>query len=94
MIALWRGRLPLADAFWLHAIIGVGTLNLVCTFVRFLVIAEDGPAALAWLMFFLPLPYGIAALVGVWRSSRHAGELVGAIARWSAAIWGATAFVF
>ena len=93
MISLWKGQLSLGNAFWNHAIIGVSMLNLICTFARFLVIAEDGPPALAWVFFLLPLPYGIAALVGVWRSSQHSSGLMPALARWIAAAWGAATLV-
>lgn len=93
MISLWKGEVPLADAFWWHAIIGVSLLNLVCTFARFLSIAEGGPLVLTLLLFVMPLPYGVLALVGVWRSSRRSFGPIAALARWTAVVWGVAATV-
>lgn len=92
-VRLWRGEMPLADAFWLHAIIGVGMTNLVCSFARFLVIAEDGPSSLAWLFLLLPVPYGIVSVVGVWRRTTMHPGVIGELARWTALAWGIAAIV-
>jgi hypothetical protein len=67
--ALWNGRLPLARAFWEYAIL-YGTLaSLAGTAAAFAALAVDLPVTLAIVLHFLPLPYVIAAAVGVWRSA-------------------------
>jgi hypothetical protein len=66
---LWTGRTPLPRAFWEYAI-GYGTLlNLVTTFASFAALAAGAGAVIAIALHFLPLPYNILVVVGVWRSS-------------------------
>lgn len=89
MLALVRGRLGLGEAFWIHAILGVAALNMACAFGRFMAIAEDWPSQLGLLFLLLPIPYGIAAVVGVWRSGRAAGNgFVADTAKILAVAWG------
>ena len=70
MQALWKGRLPLARAFWEHAV-GYGALaSLAATGGAFAALALDLPGALALLAHLLPLPYLFVCVVGVFRSAR------------------------
>ena len=73
MRALWMGQLPLARAFWEYALL-YGTLaSLLATGTSLALIAAGIPAA-ALAVHFLPLPYLLVAVVGVFRSSgRYAG---------------------
>lgn len=75
LVALWRGKLPLKTAFWEYAV-GYGTvLNLLTSILSFAVLAMKGPPLLALGCFFLPLPYNVTAVIGVWRSaSAYRGE--------------------
>ena len=71
LIALWRGDLPLREAFWTWAVT-VGLLVNVVTSVLFLIlIVQD----LAWAALFIgygvSLPYNVVATVGVWRAAVH-----------------------
>jgi hypothetical protein len=88
--ALWKGQLPLAQAFWEYAVVYVALANLLATIVAFAVVAADLPAALAVAVFLLPIPYILVAVVGVWRS---AAAYVGpphwaSLARTAAVLWG------
>jgi hypothetical protein len=69
MKALWTGRLPLVRAFWEFAILYVALANVCATGAAFALLAADMPAALAVVVFLLPLPYVVVAVVGVWRSA-------------------------
>jgi hypothetical protein len=69
MKALWKGHLPLARAFWEYAVFYVALANLCATVTAFAAIATDLPAALAVMIFLLPVPYIIVAIIGVWRSA-------------------------
>ena len=90
MRALWNGRLPLAQAFWEHAIVYAALVNLAATYATFAVLAAGLPGPLAVIIFLLPIPDIVAAIVGVWRSAaaypgpQHWANL----ARIAAALWG------
>lgn len=66
---LWRGALPLGEAFWGWAVLGGLLVNLSTTFGFYLLIIEDLliPALLAG--YGLSLPYNFVVMVGVWRSA-------------------------
>lgn len=67
--ALWRGDLPLNEAFWTWAI-SVGLVVNVATSVLFLaMIMADRPWAALILGYALSVPYNVLAIVGVWRSA-------------------------
>lgn len=90
---LWRGELPLAEAFWLWAVLGAILVNLGTT-ALFLALVSAGQTLAAWLAgYALSVPYNILALVGVWRSAdryqeRGEGEAVWAHAARSLALVG------
>lgn len=66
--ALWTGRMPLKSAFWEYAI-GYGTLlNLITTFASLAALTAGAGVVTALSLHFLPLPYNLLAVVGVWRS--------------------------
>jgi hypothetical protein len=69
LLQLWRGELPLANAFWDWAIIYGTILNLLSTVAAFAILAAKWPALLALAVHFAPIPYNAAAVVGVWRSA-------------------------
>lgn len=87
---LWRGELPLAEAFWTHAILGVAVANMTATAVALLLLAaglHPVAAVVAWLS---PAPYVLVAVIGVWRSADRArtSPAVVTLARWTAVLWG------
>jgi hypothetical protein len=65
MTALWRGQLPLGRAFWTFAVVYVALANIGATGAAFALLAADMPTALAVVVFLLPLPYVVVAVVGV-----------------------------
>jgi hypothetical protein len=71
---LWRGDLPLSDAFWTWAVLGGLVVN-IATSVPFLALMTAGLTAPAFVVGYgLSLPYNLVALVGVFRSAdRHPG---------------------
>jgi hypothetical protein len=71
---LWRGELPLTEAFWTWAV-GIGlTGNIAAILVALILLTEDQPLAALIVGHGVPLPYNIVASVGVWRSARHSGH--------------------
>lgn len=89
LLRLWRGEIELGRAFWEYAI-GYGALaNLVATIAAFATIVANGPVALAVVLFLLPVPYNVAAAVGVWRSAaRYRGPPERAnLARIAVTVW-------
>ena len=89
--ALWRGQLPLGEAFWTYAVLIGAAVNIAATAGTMTALAADLNGILALAIHLLPLPYNAAMVVGVWRSAalhdgpRHHAE----IARISVVIWAA-----
>lgn len=69
IVRLWRGEVPLAEAFWSYAILGGLALNVTATFAMFLLLKVDNAAAVA--VFLLPVPYNLFMLGAVWRSAER-----------------------
>lgn len=91
MRALWKGQLPLARAFWRYAIVYALLANLCATGAALAIVAAGLPVPLAIVVFLLPAPYVVVAVVGVWRSAdAYTGPPRWAtIARYSVLVWGA-----
>jgi hypothetical protein len=72
---LWRGELPLAEAFWTWAVV-VGLLVNGATTAGFLVLLlAERPIEAFIVGYVFSVPYNVIAAVGVWRSAeRHAGD--------------------
>jgi hypothetical protein len=88
---LWRGDLPLGQAFWEYAI-AYGTIaNLVATGAAIAAATLGLPDVVAVCLFLSPLPYILAAVVGVLRSAnKHQGAAEWAtIAKIAVIVWGA-----
>jgi hypothetical protein len=73
--SLWRGELPLGEAFWTWAI-SVGLLVNVSTSLLFLVLLSmDRPWAALFVGYALSVPYNVLVTVGVWRAAaQHEGH--------------------
>ena len=72
---LWRGDLPLAEAFWIWAVCIGLTVNIASLLISLILVTED--RALLGLIagHAISLPYNIIATVGVWRSAaRYQGD--------------------
>jgi hypothetical protein len=89
--ALWKGDLPLGQAFWEYAIAYGTAANVVATIAAFAAAAAGLPDAIAIAIFFLPLPYIFAAVIGVVRSAnRYQGPRNRAdMAKIAVIVWGA-----
>ncbi len=73
--SLWRGKLPLVEAFWTWTI-GVGLLvNLASSILFLTLIAAERPWMALFVGYGLSVPYNVLAMVGVWRSAaRYEGD--------------------
>jgi hypothetical protein len=68
---LWRGELPLKEAFWTWAV-GIGlTINLAALLISLILVTEDRAVAALVVGHGISVPYNIVATVGVWRSAAH-----------------------
>jgi hypothetical protein len=66
---LWRGELPVHDAFWTWAVLIAFLVNVSTTIACYLLAIADH-AVLALAIGYLPsVPYNIVAGVGAWRSA-------------------------
>jgi hypothetical protein len=86
---LWRGDLPLGDAFWNWAVLG-GLIVNVSTSLTFLwLITIDQPLLALFVGYGLSLPFNALATIGVWRSAmRHDGPVIQAdLARGVVLLW-------
>lgn len=90
MQALWRGDLSLGHAFWSHGILYPALASLCATIFAFTLISLKVPTALAAIVYFLPTPYILAALVGAWRSAdRYPGPPhLATLAKLAGLLWG------
>ncbi len=86
---LWAGRLPLAVAFWTHAVLIGLAANAAATAASLAAVAADLPGGVALAIHLSPLPYTIACATGVWRSAaRHKGPALQAeAARAAVLVW-------
>ncbi len=72
---LWRGELPLSNAFWNWAVLGGLVVNAVSSAVFLFLISADRPVAALIAGYALSLPYNAVVTIGVWRSAeRYAGD--------------------
>lgn len=72
---LWRGELPLADAFWNWAVVGGLLVNAASSALFLLLIMNDRPVLAFIAGYALSIPYNLVVAVGVWRSAgRHPGD--------------------
>jgi len=65
---LWRGEVPLDEAFWTWAVIGGIAVNVVSSFLFLMLISADRPIEALIVGYGLSVPYNVVALVGVWRA--------------------------
>ena len=72
---LWRGELPLKEAFWTWAVCIGLTINLAALMISLILVTEDRAVAALVVGHGITLPYNFVATVGVWRSAaHHAGD--------------------
>lgn len=86
---LWDGEIPLPEAFWWY-LIGYGlVVNALATLAALAAITAGAPTWVAGVLYFLPLPYNLLVLVGVWRAAdRWQGAPVWAnAARLATVLW-------
>jgi hypothetical protein len=88
---LWRGDLPLGQAFWEYAI-AYGTIaNIVATGLAVAAVTTGLPEIVALGIFFSPLPYIFTAVLGTLRSAnKYQGPAERAtMAKIAVIVWGA-----
>lgn len=74
---LWRGDLPLGEAFWTWAVCGGIAVNALAKLVFLVLLSQDRVVPAMLVNYGLTLPFNIVAMVGVWRSAaRHHGSSV------------------
>ncbi|MEM8689372.1 MAG: hypothetical protein AAGF81_18735 [Pseudomonadota bacterium] len=75
LILLFRGELPLADAFWNWAVLGGLLINIASSALFLFLIIADSPILALIVGYAFSVPYNIIVSVGVWRSAdRYEGE--------------------
>lgn len=75
MNALWRGEMPLGDAFWTWAVLGGLLVNVASSLLFLTLMTQDRPWIALAAGYGPSLPYNLLVLVGVWRAaSRHEGD--------------------
>ena len=65
---LWRGEVPLDEAFWTWAVLGGIAVNVTTSFLFLALISVDRPIMALIVGYGLSVPYNVVALVGVWRA--------------------------
>lgn len=69
---LWRGAMPLADAFWTWAVAIGFVINGGTSIACYVLLIADRPVAALIVGYLLSIPFNIVATIGVLRSSRRA----------------------
>jgi hypothetical protein len=89
MMTLWRGELPLSRAFWEYAVLYGLAASLAATAAAAAAVATGLPVVVAVVLYLLPTPYYLVAIVGVWRSAdRYRGAAAWAsAARVAVVLW-------
>jgi hypothetical protein len=95
LVALWKGDVPLGQAFWGYAIVYGTIANVVATAAAIAAVAASLPDALAIGLFLVPIPYILTAVIGVVRSAdRYQGPPMWAsMAKVAVIMWGAAMIV-
>ena len=95
LVALWKGDVPLGQAFWGYAIVYGTIANVVATAAAITAVAASLPDALAIGLFLVPIPYILTAVIGVVRSAdRYQGPPMWAsMAKVAVIMWGAAMIV-
>lgn len=68
---LWRGELPLADAFWTWTVLVGLAVNLTTTFLFLICITLDQTVLALITGYLFSVPYNVLAVVGVWRAAER-----------------------
>ena len=77
LVALWRGDLPLRDAFWTWAVTVGLAVNIVTSVLFLILIMQDLAWAALLVGYGMSLPYNAVATVGVWRAAdRYDGPAI------------------
>ena len=72
---LWRGEIPLPDAFWTWAVTGGLLVNIASSILFLYLVTADRPVAALIVGYAPSIPYNVLVTVGVWRSAeRYEGE--------------------
>jgi hypothetical protein len=66
---LWRGELPLPEAFWNWAVLGGLAVNGITSILFLALIVADYPVTAIVVGYVFSVPYNIIVAVGVWRSA-------------------------
>jgi hypothetical protein len=91
VVALWKGEVPLGQAFWGYAVVYGTIINIVATAAAVAAVAAGLPDAVGIGLFLVPVPYILTAVVGVMRSAnRYQGPPKWAgLAKMAVVVWGA-----
>ena len=68
---LWAGEVPLEQAFWGYAVVIGLLVNLVTSGAFLALLSSDSHLVVLVLVYALPLPYNLLAVVAVWRSAQR-----------------------
>lgn len=68
---LWRGEIPLEDAFWTYAVFGGIAVNVATSLCFLILVTMDLTVWALLLGYGLSLPYNLIAVVGVWRAAER-----------------------
>ena len=72
LAALWRGEVPLSEAFWTWFVFVGVPLNLATSVLFLVLISMERPVAALVVGYLLSVPYNILVAVGVWRAAGRA----------------------
>jgi hypothetical protein len=65
---LWRGEVPLTQAFWRYGMFWGTVVNVLATVATLALVANNAPTFVWLTVHFLPLPYNLLVVAAVWRA--------------------------
>jgi hypothetical protein len=68
---LWKGEIPLEEAFWTYAVVGGIAVNVLTSFAFLILISMDFPLAAFIAGYGVSLPYNLVATMGVCRAAER-----------------------
>ncbi|HEX9771309.1 MAG TPA: hypothetical protein VGA50_19205 [Kiloniellales bacterium] len=71
IIDLWKGAVPLRQAFWWYAVAYGLVVNLMTSLVFLALLVNDASPISLIVAFLSPVPFNLFVVVAVWRSADH-----------------------
>ena len=84
---LWRGEFPLGRVFWSDMLIIGTVVNIAAMIGGVLLFVSGLPISFGVVVHFLPVPYNLLLLLGVWHAAQREASQWSFAAQTIAVVW-------